>query len=83
MTIKMTKKEIAEYKRAAKTACTENGIKVAMKNMVLLEIGKYHGMIDYVMFKDMVTGIEYQCYWGYKYYNPDKDTLWCVTVYEQ
>lgn len=78
----MTKKEIAEYKRAAKEACTVYGVKVVMKNMVLLETGRNgSGMIDYVMFEDIATGKQFQCYWGAKYYNPDKDTLWRVAQY--
>lgn len=77
----MTKKEIVEYKRAAKEACAIYGIKVTMKNMVLLETGKTGGMIDYVMFEDTTTGNQYQCCWGAKCYNPDKDTLWRVGQY--
>lgn len=78
----MTKEEINMYKAAAKQACKENGIKVLLKNIVLLETGFDGLMVDYVMFEDLATGTQYQCYWGAKYYNPELDTLWCVTVYE-
>lgn len=78
----MTKKEINMYKAAAKKACKENGIKVFMNNMVLLETGFNGTMVDYVMFKDLATGNQYQCYWGAKYYNAERDTLWLVTLYE-
>lgn len=78
----MTKKEINMYKAAAKKACKENGIKVFLKNIVLLETGFDGTKVTYVMFEDIATGIEYQCYYGAKYYNPELDTLWLVSVYE-
>lgn len=77
----MTKKEMDMYKSAAKRACKENGIKVLIKNMVLLETGFDGVMVDYVMFEDLATGKQYQCYWGAKHYNPELDTLWAVEQY--
>ena len=77
----MTKKEINMYKAAAKKACAENGIKVFLKNIVLLETGFNGQMVDYVMFEDLATGNQYQCYWGAKHYNPERDTLWEVERY--
>lgn len=78
----MTKKEMNMYKAAAKKACKENGVKVFLKNIILLETGFNGTMVDYVMFEDKATGIQYQCYYGANYYNHELDTLWLVTVYE-
>lgn len=69
------------YKKAAEKACAENGIKVAMKNMILLETGFNGVAVDYVMFEDSATGNQYQCYYGAKYYNAELDTLWAVERY--
>lgn len=78
----MTNKEIImNYKRAAKRACKENGIHVNLKDMILLETGFDGIIIDYVMFKDAKSKIEYQCYYGAKYYNPETDSLWYVERY--
>lgn len=72
--------EALEYKRTAKKACKENKIIVSMKNMILLETG-FNGLrIDYVMFEDIKTNTQYQCFWGA--YNPITDSLWTVSIYK-
>lgn len=77
----MTNKEAYKYKAAAKKACAENGIKVFLKNIILLETGFDGFMVDYVMFEDTATGNQYQCYWGANHYNPERNTLWRVEQY--
>lgn len=77
----MTNKEIMNYKRAAKRACKENEIHVNMKDMILLETGFNGISINYVMFEDAKSKIEYQCYFGAKYYNPETNSLWAVLRY--
>lgn len=84
----MTRKETTELKRFAKEALAAYNIKIPMTNMIILEcashvetlFGDKITVIDYVMFEDKKTGIEYQCYWGAKYYNPDLDTLYYVNA---
>ena len=71
----MTKREI---KQAAQKAMKENGIKVQQTNMTLLEAGSRNKVVDYVMFTDRKTGRTYQCNYGAKYYNHEKNTLWKV-----
>lgn len=87
----MTKVEMLEYKRFAKEGCKENGIKVNIKDMILLESGSGKGRlhfvgnkelyIDYVMFEDRKTGKQYQVYYGAKYYNEETCSLYCVEEY--
>ena len=85
----MTRAEKREYTRAAQTAMKENGVKVYQKDMVLLEGGHRQEdcwgtkvtMVDYVMFEDRATGRTWQCYWGARYYNAERDTLWAVDEY--
>lgn len=79
----MTKKEIMAYKRAAKEACAAYGIKVYMTNMILLESGNQGSIIDYVLFRDKATGVEYSCAYGPAYYNMERDTLWNVQAINQ
>lgn len=79
----MTKKEIMAYKRAAKEACAAYGIKVYMTNMILLESGNQGSIIDYVLFRDKATGVEYSCAYGPAYYNMERDTLWNVQTINQ
>lgn len=78
-----------ELKRAAQKAMKENGMKVFQKDVILLEAGysykKEYGMdyvhVDYVMFEDRKTGHQFQCYYGSRYYNSEKNTLWLVEKY--
>lgn len=87
----MTKIEKLEYKRFAKKGCKENGIKVNIKDMILLESGSGEGClhfvgnrelyISYVMFEDGRTGKQYQVYYGAKYYNEKTHSLYCVEEY--
>ncbi len=69
-------------KHAAKEACRENGIKVFMNHMVLLEGGMSEGMVDYVMFRDLKSGKEYQCgaSWGNCTY--EHPSRWLVAEYK-
>lgn len=79
----MTKRKI---KQAAQKAMKENGYKVQQTNMTLLEAGLFIEdvtglkleVVDYIMFTDRKTGKTYQCNWGAKYYNHEKQTLWYV-----
>lgn len=75
------KQEFDLYKHEAKTACKENGIKVAMKHMVLLETGTSNGFVDYVMFEDTKTGRQYQCYANWKNYTIEHPSKWAVSEY--
>lgn len=68
-------------KHEVKTACNENGIKVFMNHMTLLEYGTTNGMVDYVMFRDRKTGKEYQCCASWKNYTPEHHSKWLVTEY--
>lgn len=68
-------------KHEAKKACKENGIKSAMKKMILLEYGTTNGMIDYVMFRDTETGKEYQCTASWSNYTEDHKSKWIVDQY--
>lgn len=87
----MTKNEMLEYKRFAKEGCKENGIKVNIKDMVLLETGSGKGSlhfvgnkelyIDYVMFEDSKTKKQYQVRYGAKYYDEKTHSLYCVEEY--
>lgn len=87
----MTKREKLEYKRFAKEGCKENGIKVSLKNMVLLETGSGEGRlhfvgnkelyISYVMFEDVKTKKQYQVYYGVKYYDEKTRSLYYVEEY--
>lgn len=85
----MTKTLKNEIKRNAQKAMKENGLKVFQKDIILLECGYSHNReygidivnVDYVMFEDRKTGKQYQCYYGPKYYNHEKDTLWLVEEY--
>lgn len=90
----MTKKELRQLKQDAQEAMKKYGIVVYQKNMELLECGTHVEEInfstgdsikiritDYVMFKDMKTGKEWQCYYGEKHYNHELSTLWEVIEY--
>lgn len=87
----MTKGEMMEYKRFAKKACKECGIKVSMTNMVLLETGSGSGClhfvgneelyINYVMFYDQKSKKEYQCTYTVKNYTADHKSLYYVSEY--
>lgn len=76
------REELALYKSEAKRACKENGIKVLIKNMTLLESGLTKGIVDYVMFEDRATGKQYQCGFSWSNYTADHPTPWRVTEYE-
>ena len=78
----MTKVEMKKYKKMAKEACASEGIKVCMKDMVLLETGESSGVIDYVMFRDLKTGSEYQCFYGVRFYVVGHESLYAVAKYE-
>lgn len=83
-------KEIKEMFRFAKEGLKENGYNVAMKNMVALESGSHVEeflgdkitIYDYAMIEDKKSGKEYQIYWGANHYNPEKNTLYSVRIYE-
>lgn len=66
----------------AKTACKANGIKVAMKHMVLLEYSANEYGVSYVMFRDCKTGKEYQCYANWKNYTSEHPSKWLVEEYK-
>ena len=65
----MTKVELNKYKRAAKQAFKENGLKIYQKDMVVLETGNTQLddqwgsfiVINYVMIEDCSTGRQWQC----------------------
>lgn len=88
----MTTLERNEYKRFAKKACKENGIKVNMKNMILLETGSGNGALHfvgnkelyiyYVMFEDGKTGKQYQCTYSVNNYTANHRSLYFVSEYE-
>ena len=73
--------ELAMYKSEAKKACKENGIKVLIKNMTLLETGMSNGRVDYVMFEDRATGKQYQCGFNWSNYTMDHQSPWIVMRY--
>lgn len=73
--------ELDMLKHEAKIACRENGVKVFIKNIALLESGYTNGMPDYIMFRDLKTGLEYQCCASWKNYTSDHPSKWVVTVY--
>lgn len=78
----MTQRQIYElYKHEAKTACKENGIKVFIKHMTLLETGMIDGFVDYVMFEDRKTGKQYQCYANWKHFTSEHPSKWIVDEY--
>lgn len=89
----MTKIEKTEYKRFAKQGCNEHGIRVNIKDMVLLETasgsGRLHFVgnrklyISYVMFEDSKTGIQYQVFYGANYYDDTTKSLYLVMEYVQ
>lgn len=73
--------ELSLYKSEAKKACKAEGIKVLIKNMVLLETGMTQGIVDYVMFEDRATGKQYQCYMDWKYCTYDHPSKYVVMEY--
>lgn len=85
----MTKKDEKLYKQKAQIALKENGMKVFQKDMFLLKTRchaenfstKTIKVVDYVMFEDIKTGKQYECYYGSNYYNAEKSTLWLVKEY--
>lgn len=88
----MKKNEMMEYKRFAKEGCNDNGIKVNIKDMILLEtgctskgclhfVGNREMYIDYVMFEDSKTGRQFQVRYGADYYDFEKGTLYAVDEY--
>ena len=79
----MRRVEEIEYKRFAKEGLKQNGIKVNIKDMDLLETscsgegrGALHFIgdtmntlyIDYTMFEDRKSGKQYQVFYGVSYY---------------
>ena len=83
----VTKKIKMELKRQAKQALKENGIKLNMKDMELLELGyeekELYGVTfvkaSYIMVEDSITGKQFQCYYGH--YNEKTGSLWEVEEY--
>ena len=90
----MTKQQSLNYKRFAKQGCKENGIKVNMKDMMLLESssgfsdgllffdGDEEHIISYVMFEDTKTSRQYCVRYGCKYFDYDRRTLFNVELYK-
>lgn len=77
----MTIRELTTYKRAAKQACKENGIKVNMIDMTLLETGITAGTVDYVLFTDNKSGKTYSCVSNVNYYSDEVPSYWKVCEY--
>lgn len=88
----MTKAEKMECKRFAKEGMKDAGLKVNLKDMILLEmsfsstgslryVGNTEMYIDYVMFEDAKTGNQYQVFYGKIYYNPKTKSLYKVNQY--
>lgn len=85
----MTKARQMEYKRFAKEACADCGIKANIKDMVLLETGSHTetifgaiiNVIDYVMFEDIKTGRQFQCTYGVDNYTDINRSLYFVGEY--
>lgn len=88
----MTRAEKMECKRFAKEGMKKAGLKVNLKDMILLEMGfsstgslRYVGnkemYIDYVMFEDEKTGEKFQVFYGKIWYNEETGSLYKVHQY--
>lgn len=88
----MLKSEAMAYKRFAKKGCKDHGIRVNIKDMILLETGcsrdgilyfagNKEMYVNYVMFEDFKTGKQFQVRYGVNRYDCEINTLYAVDEY--